>query len=439
MLTRPEDEVTAICQALLRIDTTNYGDNSGPGERAAAECVVELLDEVGLVPRLYEGEEGRSNVVLRVEGEDRSRAGLVIHGHLDVVPATPTDWQVDPFSGEERDGCLWGRGAVDMKDMLAMMVANLRSIARTGARPPRDIVFCFFADEEAGGRTGARWLVEKHPEVFEGCTEALSEVGGFSVHMTSRDSGARLPTYLLQTAEKGVLWLRLVSRGVAGHGSVAQTENAVARLCQAVARIEAHDWPDELIPSVHDLLLGTSDITGVPFVSENLRPLLEQLGGARHFVDSTLRDVANPTMLEAGYKHNVVPQLASAALDCRFLPGHEDAMLKTITQLAGEFVSVEVVHRDVSLEADFGSPLVARMRESLESEDPGCRVLPYCLSGGTDNKHLSRLGIAGYGFVPLRLPDGFDFARMFHGVDERVPVEALKFGTRVMKRLIETC
>lgn len=438
-MTRAEDEVSAICQALLRIDTTNYGDSSGPGERAAAEYIMGLLQEVGLEPTIYEGQEKRSNLVLRLDGSDRSRPGLVVHGHLDVVPATAADWQVDPFSGEERDGCLWGRGAVDMKDMVAMMVANLRSMARAGTRPPRDIVFCFFADEEAGGKAGARWIVEHHPELLEGCTEAISEVGGFSIDLASRHSAGRIRTYLLQTAEKGVLWLRLVSRGVAGHGSVSQTENAIIRLCEAIARIEAHDWPTELIPSVHDLLWGTSDTTGIPLDVGDLRPLLDQLGGARRFVESTLRDVANPTMLDAGYKHNVVPQFASAAIDCRFLPGHEDGMLETITRLAGEFVDVEIVHRDVALEAEFESPLVSRMREALEYEDPGCRVLPYCLSGGTDNKHLSRLGITGYGFVPLRLPDGFDFAGMFHGVDERVPVDALKFGTRVMKRLLETC
>lgn len=435
----PEDEVAEICQELIRIDTSNYGDGSGPGERAAAEYVAELLDEVGLEPVLLESAPGRANVVVRLPGADRTRPGLIMHGHLDVVPADAGDWEIPPFSGEVHEGAIWGRGAVDMKGMVAMLVANMRYLKRTGQLPPRDIVFAFFADEEAGGAFGARWLVENHAELFEGCNEAVSEVGGFSVTLPVNGGENSARAYLLQAAEKGVLWLRLVARGRAGHGSVPHDENAVVRLSQAVTRINAHVWPQEFIASVTQLLEGVSDITGIPMEEGDPRPILSALGGVRRFVEGTVRNTANATMLEGGYKHNVVPQTATAALDCRFLPGREQQLLNTIKELAGHHVDVQVVHRDVALEAEFDRPLVTRMKRALQAEDPDAHVLPYCLSGGTDNKHLSTLGITGYGFVPLRLPPDLDFAGMFHGINERIPVDSLRFGTRVLQRFISDC
>jgi acetylornithine deacetylase/succinyl-diaminopimelate desuccinylase-like protein len=434
----PEDEVVRLCRELIRIDSTNFGDGTGPGEREAADYVVARLREVGLEPTVIESRPGRTSVVLRVEGEDRSRPALAIHGHLDVVPAHAPDWQVDPFSGEERDGCLWGRGAVDMKDMDAMILANIRHLARSGTTPPRDIVFVFFADEEAGGVHGSHYLVDHHADLLDGVTEAISEVGGYSVTLT-RDDGGEQRAYLVQTAEKGIAWLRLHAHGRAGHGSVPNDENAIVRLAEAIARIDAHKWPREYIASVRALLDGLSDLTGTTYSDEDLDDLLAHLGGAQGFVRGTLQDTANLTMLDGGYKHNVIPQTATASIDCRFLPGHEDDLFETIRELAGEHVDVEVVHRDVAIDAPFEGPLVDAMQAALVAEDPGAQVLPYCLSGGTDNKALSRLGIRGYGFAPLRLPADLDFAPMFHGIDERVPVDSLRFGARVLQRLIRTC
>jgi acetylornithine deacetylase/succinyl-diaminopimelate desuccinylase-like protein len=438
-MSAPEDEVVRICRDLIRIDSTNYGDGSGPGERKAAEYVMAQLAEVGLDPVYVESAPGRANVVVRLEGEDPGRPGLCLHGHLDVVPANAADWQVDPFSAELRDGCIWGRGAVDMKDMDAMLLANLRHLARTGRKPPRDLVFAFFADEEAGSVMGSRWLVEHRPELFDGVSEAISEVGGYSITLPSRHSGEPVRAYLLQTAEKGIAWLRLHAHGRAGHGSVPNEQNAIVRLAQAITRIDAYAWPREYIASVRQLLDGVSDLTGVPFEDDDLDALLGHLGGARGFVEGTLQDTANLTMLDAGYKHNVIPQSASASLDCRFLPGHEDRLMDTVRELAGEHVEVEVLHRDIALEAPFEGALVDRMRTALLAEDPGATILPYCLSGGTDNKSLRSLGVTGYGFAPLRLPAGLDFGPMFHGVDERVPVDALTFGTRVLARLLADC
>jgi len=434
----PVDEVVRICRDLVRIDTTNYGDGSGPGERAAADYVVTQLREVGLEPTVVESEPGRTSVVLRLEGEDRDRPALCIHGHLDVVPANAADWQVDPFAAELRDGCVWGRGAVDMKDMDAMVLANIRHLARTGTKPPRDVVFAFFADEEAGGTKGSHWVVDNHPELFEGVTEAVSEVGGYSVTIPTT-GGEPTRAYLVQTAEKGILWLRLTAHGRAGHGSQVNEENAVVRLAEAITRINAHKWPREYIASVRALLDGLAELTGTTWSDEDLEELLDHLGSAQAFVRGTLQDTANFTMADAGYKHNVIPQSASAALDCRFLPGHDDDLLATVEELAGEHVDVEVVHRDISLDAPFEGPLVEAMKAALLAEDPGAEILPYCLSGGTDNKALSKLGITGYGFAPLQLPADLDFGPMFHGIDERVPVSALEFGTRVLQRFIATC
>ncbi len=435
----PEAEVVRICRDLIRIDSSNYGDGSGPGERAAAEYVMAELSEVGLDPWYVESAPGRASVVVRIEGSDRSRPALAVHGHLDVVPANAVDWQVDPFAAQLSDGCIWGRGAIDMKDMDAMILANIRHLARSGARPPRDVVFCFFADEEAGGALGSHWVVDHHPEVFEGVSEAISEVGGFSVTVPARGSGAPTRAYLLQTAEKGMVWLRLTAHGRAGHGSVPNDENSIVRLAAAIGRIDAHAWPREYIASVRHLLEGLSEITGTPFDVGSPEQLLAHLGGARGFVLATLQDTATATMLDAGYKHNVIPQSATACLDCRFLPGHEDDLMTTIAELAGEQVTVEVLHRDISLDVPFGGDLVDTMKRALRAEDPGASILPYCLSAGTDNKALSTLGITGYGFVPLRLPADLDFAPMFHGIDERVPVDSLEFGTRVLKRFLETC
>ena len=433
----PEDEVVRICSELIRIDSTNYGDGSGPGERKAAEYVMAELAEVGLEAELLESQPGRATVVLRLEGQDSNRAGLAVHGHLDVVPANADDWQADPFGAEERDGCIWGRGAVDMKDMDAMILANIRHFARTGTKPARDTTFVFFADEEAGGTYGSHWLVDHHRQWFDGVSEAISEVGGYSVTLATPQGERR--AYLLQTAEKGIAWLKLRAHGRAGHGSVPNDENAIVRLAAAIGRIAAHEWPREYIASVRELLDSVSRITATPFSDDDLDVLLDTLGGAQGFVRGTLQDTANVTMLESGYKHNVIPQSATAAVDCRFLPGHEDDLMNTIRELAGEHVEVEVHHRDVAIEAAFEGDLVEAMKQSLLREDPGAAVLPYCLSGGTDNKALSRLGIKGYGFAPLRLPADLDFAPMFHGIDERVPTASLQFGARVLGDFLRTC
>ncbi|WP_163542269.1 M20/M25/M40 family metallo-hydrolase [Occultella kanbiaonis] len=431
-----ELDAVAICRALIRIDSSNYGDGTGPGEREAAEYVMGLLTEVGYDPEYFESADRRGNVVLRIPGTDPTRPALVVHGHTDVVPAQASDWKMDPFGGEEMDGMIWGRGAVDMKDMDAMILAVLRDMRRSGWQPPRDLVVAFFADEEAGGTYGARYAVDHRPELFEGATEAISEVGGYSVEVNGRRA------YLLQTAEKGLAWLKLIADGTAGHGSQVNTDNAVTRLAGAVARIGAHSFGRSLSPTVAALLDGVAELTGTSFDPQDegsVDALVAALGPASKFVGATLATNANPTQLGAGYKANVIPGSAEAVIDVRFLPGQEEATMATLAELAGPGVRFEDVQRNIALEVPFTGDLVDAMVAALDTEDPGAVVLPYMLSGGTDNKSLARLGITGYGFAPLLLPPELDFAGMFHGVDERVPVSSVQFGVRVLSRFLRTC
>jgi len=426
-----ELEATAkIAQDLIRFDTTNYGGGRSNGETEAAEYLGAHLTALGLKPEFVDAAPGRTSVVARVEGEDRSKPALVVHGHTDVVPADPANWSVDPFAGEIRDGLLWGRGAVDMKNMDAMIVTALQDILGSGRRPARDLVVAFFSDEENGGVYGSHHLVEHRPDLFEGAGEAISEVGGYSVTLNGRRS------YLLQTGEKALVWIKLVARGRAAHGSRIIHENAVTRLAEAIAKIGRREWPLHLTQTTTQLLGELARIMEVDPQRITPDELVLSTGTAAGFIQATLRTTSNPTVLEAGYKHNVIPDTASALVDIRTLPGEEDAVLAEIQELVGDDVEIITLHRDVGLENSFDGPLVDAMVSSLGRHDPQAPVLPYLLSGGTDNKALSLLGITGYGFAPLQLPDDLDFPGMFHGVDERVPLDALLFGRRVLADLL---
>ncbi|MFJ5532365.1 M20/M25/M40 family metallo-hydrolase [Streptomyces sp. NPDC093261] len=429
-----EDEVVDLCRELIRIDTSNYGDHSGPGERKAAEYVAEKLAEVGLEPQIFESHKGRASTVARIEGEDPSRPALLIHGHTDVVPANAQDWTHDPFSGEIADGCVWGRGAVDMKDMDAMTLAVVRDRLRSGRRPPRDIVLAFLADEEAGGTYGARYLVDHHPGLFEGVTEAISEVGGFSFTVNEQ---RRL--YLIQTAEKGMHWMKLTVAGTAGHGSMIHRDNAITELSEAVARLGRHTFPVRVTKTTRAFLDELGDALGTELDPEDMESTLARLGGIAKLIGATLSNTANPTQLHAGYKVNVIPGEATAHVDGRFLPGFEEEFLADLDRILGPKVRREDVHSDKAVETTFDGALVDAMQSALQAEDPGAKAIPYMLSGGTDAKSFDELGIRGFGFAPLKLPPELDFAGMFHGVDERVPVDALKFGVRVLDRFIDAC
>jgi acetylornithine deacetylase/succinyl-diaminopimelate desuccinylase-like protein len=429
-LAQAVEETTEIASRLIRFDTQNWGEGKANPELEATEWIAAQLAEVGLDSVIHESEPGRANLVARIPGTDPDTGALVVHGHTDVVPADESEWSVDPFGGLIRDGLLWGRGAVDMKNMDAMILSNVRDMLRKGLQPRRDLIIAFFADEEAGGARGAGWMVENHPELFSGATEAISEVGGYS----SDIRGQRV--YLVQTAEKGIAWLRLLAHGTAGHGSMVNDDNPITRLAAAIARIGAHEWPEDMPQATRDLLEGVSEITGIPFTAETTGELIAELGSVSRFVEPTLRNTSNPTIIQAGYKHNVIPATAQAFVDCRVLPGQFEDVMLTIKELAGEGIDVEPVTVGDSVESPFSGRLVETMQRCLLDADPGAKVLPHTMSGGTDNKSLARLGIVGYGFAPLQLTPDLDFAAMFHGKDERVALSSLDFGTRVLNRFM---
>ena len=430
-----EDEVVELCSELIRIDTTNTGDPATvTGEREAAEYVAAKLTEVGYEIEMVEsGAARRDNVFCRLPGADPSRGALLVHGHLDVVPADPSEWSVHPFSGAVQDGYVWGRGAVDMKDMVAMTLAVARRFKRDGVVPPRDIVFAFVADEEAGGKYGAKWLVENRPDLFEGCTEAVGEVGGFSLTLAEDRR-----VYLIEAAEKGIAWMRLRARGKPGHGSFLHEDNAVTKVAEAVARLGNHTFPLTITDTVRAFLEQMSELTGLEFPEDDLEGSLAKLGPLSRIVGATIRDTANPTMLSAGYKANVIPSTAEAVVDCRVLPGRQEAFLREVDELLGPDVTREWVTDLPPVETSFDGPLVEAMAAALRTQDPTAAIVPYMLSGGTDAKHFAELGMRCFGFAPLRLPPDLDFASLFHGIDERVPVDALEFGTRVLDTFLRS-
>ena len=423
------EEVVQLCSDLIQIDTTNYGDADGPGERKAAEHVVGLLDEVGIEASIHESEPGRASVLARWGGDVGDP--LLIHGHLDVVPAEADDWQVHPFSGDVRDGMVWGRGAVDMKDFDAMLLAVVRERQRAGRVPDRPVLLAFTADEEAGGHKGAEYLIEEHRDFFDGATEAVGEVGGFSATIRGR----RL--YLIETAEKGMAWMRLTAKGTAGHGSMRHPDNAVTALTAAVARVGAYEWPVKLTPTMETLLGVVAEIAGTSVTPENVEDLVAEFGSAARMVGAVIKNTTNPTMLDAGYKVNVIPQTASASVDGRFLPGERDSFLATMEDLVGEDIEIGFHSLQDPLETSFDGRIVDGIKTAIAAEDPDALVAPYVMSGGTDGKHFNKLGMRCFGFAPLRLPEDLDFTGLFHGIDERVPVDALEFGTRVFDRFLD--
>ena len=422
----PDAEVVEICRDLIRIDTSNYGDGSGPGERKAAEYVAAQLSEVGIAAEIVESEPGRASVVAQW-GTQNGRSGLLLHGHLDVVPAFADQWRVDPFAAEIVEGYLYGRGTVDMKDFDAIVLSVIRARQRTGAVPDRPITVAFTADEEAGSLLGAHWLVEHRPELFDGVTEAVGEVGGFSVPV----AGRRL--YLIQSGEKGMAWLRLTARGTQGHGSMANPDNAVNHLAHALASLADHAWPESVGPSMQQLVAQVKELTDATTTDE----VLEHFGPAARMIGAGTRNTTNATMLEAGFKHNVVPAEAVAYIDGRFLPGEEHAFRAEVQRIVGDAVEVSPHVLQPALEYPFAGDLIDAMTVSLHTEDPDAVIAPFLMSGGTDAKGWDRLGITCYGFAPLRLPDDLDFTALFHGIDERVPVDALEFGARVFDRFLD--
>lgn len=428
-----EAEALEFIRALIRIDSVNTGEAAtiGDGETRAALFVQEQLRDAGYDTTLVEPVPGRASVIARLAGSDPDAGALVAHAHLDVVPVEAENWTHPPFGAEIHDGVLYGRGAVDMKNFAGMLLAIARAFRRDGIVPRRDVIFAFFADEEAGGVWGARWIVDNRPELFAGATEALSEVGGFSLPLPD-DRRA----YLVATAEKGVTWATLTARGHAAHGSRPTADNAIVRLSRAVAAVGAHRFPLVRTATLERFLEVYGRASGRPFDGADLDDDLERLGFAASLIGASTRSTASPTVLEAGTKTNVIPSSASARLDIRVLPGQDDALRDELTALVGPDIEIAWGRAVHAIESPVDARLVDVLQDAITAEDPEGTVVPYLLPASTDNKHLAHLGIRGYGFVPLRVPADFDVFGQFHAADECVPVDALHFGTRVTARIL---
>jgi acetylornithine deacetylase/succinyl-diaminopimelate desuccinylase-like protein len=429
-------DVVTLVTDLLRIDTSNPGDNSGPGELAAAQFAAERLREVGLEPEVFTTTAPhRAGVAVLLPGSDPTRDPLLVTGHLDVVPAPPEGWTHPPFAGVIDDsGILWGRGAVDMKDMVGMILAVVRHWSRTGYVPPRPIAVLLTPDEEAGGTHGAHWIVRNRPELLFGATEGIGEVGGFSVELPG---GQRI--YPVQSGEKGLMWLTVKVKGTAGHGSLIHHDNPVEKLVRSLNDLADHPFEAALTPTMQTFVRTVSDLVGEPLALGDRDRLAEQVGGLSRVLGACVRTTLNPTMLAAGFKHNVVPSEAVAGLDIRYLPGTRDQVLERVRSLLPTDAELEFEHDDIAVETAFDGALVDAIVAVLGEYDPEGVVVPYLMTGGTDAKAFSILGLRYFGFSPLRMRPDMDFWSMFHGVDERVPVEALEFGAEVLDDVLRRC
>lgn len=427
-----------ICQALLRMDTTNPPGN----ERPCALYLRDQLAEVGLHGELLEAEPARTNLVVRYRGSGKLPP-LLLTAHLDVVDADASKWSHPPFAGEEHDGCLWGRGAVDMKHMAAMSTAVLRRLAATGAELDRDIIFAAVADEENGCDLGSRFLVEHHRSLVE-AEYALGEVGGFSLHLGDHTF------YPVQVAEKGFCWVRARVIGEAGHGSMPRHDSVVTRLGEALAALGGARLPVHTTDALSKFIDGVRaqqpaliqpllKLVGRPQLLQRIARLVPGAGIARSF-SALLSNTASATVVRAGSKTNVIPGVAEFEIDGRTLPGQSDEdFLRELRAVLGDDVELEIIKSAPPMVTEpIESPVFDIIRRQVETHDPGSTVVPYLIPGFTDGKYFSSIGTRWYGFAPIKLErgSGIRFADMFHGHDERVPVAGLGWGAEVLDAVV---
>jgi acetylornithine deacetylase/succinyl-diaminopimelate desuccinylase-like protein len=439
---------------LIRIPSVNPPDG-GPevaagrdprgGETAAARHCAEILDGAGIPSEVIELTPGRGSCVARLSATGPStEPPLILLGHIDVVPVDAEAWTRDPFGGELVDGIVWGRGAVDMKEMVAMELATMLALRRSGAELKRDVIFAAVADEEAGGEHGARGLVERRPELFHDASgraaaAALNEVGGYSMTL----GGRRF--YTIQVAEKGIAWTRLRTTGTPGHGSMPHEANAAIRLARATAAIAADqdERPARVIGVVDGFLraLGLASVADlVESDPAGSRAALEEAVAdpvLRRSLDAMMRDTVTPTVLRAGRKVNVIPGAGEAEIDVRTLPGtDQSALLSRLQAVVGDDAAVEAVVTLPPVEWPADAEIVRLMEATLRAADPEGIPVPMMITPGTDAKALAQLGIPCYGFAPLKLDADTPFLGLFHGHDERVPVSALAFGLPVLAGVV---
>lgn len=424
------DQTVTICSDLIRLD----GQLGSSDERAGAEYVAQLLDSVGVESTIIEPEPRRASLVARIPGADPSLDPLLIQTHLDVVPAEAAEWSVHPLSGEVRDGYVWGRGAVDMKNMVASVLSVLVRRLGSGDLPRRPVVFACFADEENAGVLGAEWLVRERPELFEGCRTAIGEGGGWSIWTTPEQR-----IYPVHTTEKGWAAIQVTATGRPGHASRVNDQNPVRVLAESLGRLTSDRFPVHLTDGVETILRTACDVHGVAFDPDHPHAALPLLGHDAATLASGFQHTAHPTRLAAGYQSNVIPSTATAELDCRYLPGRWEEFEKELRAALGDKVELEVLARTVGLTPGAKSAeneIWASASQALRALDSQALVAPFLLSGGTDATHLQQIGIECFGFNPVLLPPDLDFWALFHGIDERVPVDSLRFSAQVMDRFL---
>ncbi|HLF27442.1 MAG TPA: M20/M25/M40 family metallo-hydrolase [Anaerolineae bacterium] len=431
------DEAVRHLQALLRIDTTNP-----PGkELAVAEYLAGVLRAEGYQPIVLEAAPGRGNLLARCPG-DGAAAPLLLYAHTDVVPAEPAKWTHPPFAGVVTDGNIWGRGALDMKGMVAMELMTMLLLKRNGDALHRDVIFAATADEEIDSDVGAGWLITQHPDLVR-AEYGISEFGGYSMHI----QGQRF--YPVMTAEKGVCWMKIRARGRPGHGSVPQADNAVLELARAIERVAGRPLPLHITPTAAEFIrriAATLDLSQGLGLRALLNPLTHPLVARRIPGDgigdglrASLHNTISPTQLTAGLKANVIPSEAEATLDGRLLPGFDqETFLAEVRPRLGRQIEIEIEHYSPPLEAPADTPLFHAIETSLHKYDPAGIVIPYMLSGATDAKLFSQLGTKCYGFSPLKLKPDEPFDRLIHAHDERVSIDALNFGVHALYETVRS-
>ncbi|MCB9742554.1 MAG: M20/M25/M40 family metallo-hydrolase [Alphaproteobacteria bacterium] len=434
------DETLALLQRLLREPTVNAPD-ANANEVSLASMLAELFQAEGLEPEVLESAPGRGNVVVRLRGDGSGGEPVLLSGHLDVVPVEPDHWERDPFAGEVHEGWMWGRGAVDMKHMVAMEVMTLLLLRRQGVPLKRDLIFAGVADEEAGCEQGSLWLAENHPEKIRG-EYVISEIGGFTLHMNGKS------IYPVQVAEKGIAWLTITARGTPGHGSLPNRDNPIARIARAAELLATRRLPHHVTPVVERFVRTLAEQQPVPnsLVLKGLlsKPLcghvLDKVFPDPELAatfDAVLHNTANPTGLKAGLKINQVPGEASMQVDGRLLPGQTaEDLVAEITQLIGPGYEITVDRTMPGSVSDPDDPISGLIDDVLRTHDRDAVPVRNMLPGFTDAKAYTRLGMKCWGFSPLKLPPGVKFTRMFHGHNERVPVEGVRWGQRALVDLV---
>jgi acetylornithine deacetylase/succinyl-diaminopimelate desuccinylase-like protein len=422
-----------LLQQLIRFDTTNPPGN----ERECVEFVRGLVEDAGVETQLYAKDPARPNLVARLRGTGE-RAPLLLQGHVDVVTTATQDWTHPPFGGDLVDGWVWGRGALDMKGGVAMMVAAFLRAARSENKLPRDVILCVLSDEENGGIYGAKFLVEEHPELFEGVEYSLGEFGGFTLELAGRQ------LYPIQVAEKQICWLKARLPGRGGHGAMPQHGGTMARLAKFLRDIDRKRTPIHVTPAARSMIEAIADAVPRPqrdVIRSVLRPkltdrVLPLLGERALTIEALLRNTVNATGVRASDKVNVVPGVVEVDLDCRALPGFgPDDVIREVQELVGDDVELEVLLYDPG-PPDPRLDQFDALGGILRELEPAAIPIPMLQAGVTDARFFARLGIQNYGFLPLRLPGDFRFTGLIHAANERVPADAIEFGTEAVFRAL---